>query len=43
MKKKVLIIIYIILILISLKLLYNIGTNSILINQYNQGKYDSNQ
>ena len=43
MKKIVLIIIYIILILISLKLLYNIGTNSILINQYNQGKYDSNQ
>lgn len=43
MKKKVLIMIYIILILISLKLLYNIGTNSILINQYNQGKYDSNQ
>lgn len=43
MKKKVLIIIYIILMFIFLKLLYNTGTNSILINQYNKGKYNSNQ
>lgn len=43
MKKKVLIVIYIILILITLKLLYSILINSILINNYNKGKYSDSQ
>ena len=43
MKRKVLVAIYIILILITLKLLYNISINSILINNYNKGKYSENQ
>ena len=43
MKKKVLIVIYIILILITLKLLYSILTNTILINDYNKGKYSESQ
>ena len=42
MKKKVLIIIYIILILATLKLIYNIAINSILIKEYNNGKYEEN-
>ena len=43
MKKKVLIITYIILILITLKLIYNILVNNILISNYNNGKYIENQ
>lgn len=43
MKKRVFSVIYIILILIFIKLLYNTVTNSILINQYNDGKYESSQ
>ena len=43
MKKKVLIVIYIILILITLKLLCNTLINSILINNYNKGKYSDSQ
>lgn len=42
MKRKIVIVIYIILILISFKLLYNIGTNSRLINKYNNGEYTDN-
>ena len=43
MKRKVLIVIYIILILITLKLLYNVFINSILINNYEKGKYSDSQ
>ena len=43
MKRKALIVIYIILIFITLKLLYNVLINSILINNYNKGKYSSTQ
>ena len=43
MKKKILIIVYIILICITLKLLYNITINSILINRYNNGEYSESQ
>lgn len=43
MKRKVLIVIYIILILITLKLLCNVLINSILINNYNKGKYSDSQ
>ncbi len=43
MKRKVLIVIYIILILITLKLLSNVLINSILINNYNKGKYSDSQ
>lgn len=42
MKRKIVIVIYIILILINFKLLYNIGTNSRLINKYNNGEYTDN-
>lgn len=42
MKRKIVIVIYIILILISFKLLYNIGTNSRLINKYNNEEYTDN-
>ena len=43
MKKKVLIIIYVILILITLKLFYNILIDNVLISNYNNGKYLENQ
>ena len=43
MKRKVLIVIYIILIFITLKLLCNFFINSILINNYNIGKYSDSQ
>ncbi len=43
MKRKVLIVIYIILILITLKMLYSVLINSILINNYNKGKYSDSQ
>ena len=43
MKKKVLIIIYVILILITLKLFYNILVDNVLISNYNNGKYSENQ
>ena len=43
MKRKVLIVIYIILILVTLKLLYNVIIDSILINNYNKGKYSNSQ
>ena len=43
MKRKVLILIYIILILITLKLLCNVLINSILISNYNNGKYSDSQ
>lgn len=43
MKKKVLIVVYIILILITFKLLYNILINSILINKYDKGEYFDKQ
>lgn len=43
MKRKVLILIYIILILITLKLLCNVLINSILISNYNKGKYSDSQ
>ncbi len=39
MKRKVLVVVYIILIFITLKLLYNISQNTILINKYNNGEY----
>lgn len=42
MKRKILIVIYIILILITLKLIYNTATNSILISKYNNGEYEEN-
>ena len=41
MKRKILIAINIIIILISLKLLYNIAMNTILINKYNNGEYST--
>lgn len=43
MKRKILIAVYIILILITLKLIYNITINSILINKYNNGEYSESQ
>lgn len=43
MKRKILIALYIILILITLKLTYSITINSILINKYNNGEYYENQ
>ena len=43
MKKKVLIIIYVILILITLKLFYNILVDNVLISNYNNGKYSESQ
>lgn len=43
MKKKVLIIIYVILILITLKLFYNMLIDNALISNYNNGKYLENQ
>lgn len=43
MKRKILIVIYIILILITLKLLYNIISNSILISKYENGEYTASQ
>lgn len=43
MKKKVLIIIYVILILITLKLFYNMLIDNVLISNYNNGKYSENQ
>ncbi len=39
MKKKVLIAIYVILILMTFKILYNIVKNNNLINDYNNGNY----
>ena len=42
MKKKILIVIYIILLFIIIKLFYNHITNSILINKYNKGQYSEN-
>ena len=43
MKRKVVIVIYIILILITLKMMYSVLINSILINNYNKGKYSDSQ
>ncbi len=43
MKKKVCIVIYVILILITLKLLYNIVSNRILISKYDKGDYADKQ
>ena len=43
MKRKILVAIYIILILIVVKLFYNIAVNSILINKYNKGQYSERQ
>lgn len=43
MKRNVLIVIYIIFILFTLKLLYNFAANNILVNKYNEGIYDSRQ
>lgn len=43
MKRKILIAIYIILILLALKLIYNNIANSILINNYNKGEYSKSQ
>lgn len=43
MKKKILVIIYIFLIIITIKLFYNFFINSILINQYNNGQYSDTQ
>ncbi len=43
MKRKILIAIYIILILLTLKLIYNNVANSILINNYNRGEYSESQ
>lgn len=42
MKKKIIKVIYIILILIMLKLIYNFSANSILLSKYNDGIYDEN-
>ena len=43
MKRKILIAIYIILILLTIKLFYNIVANSVLINKYNNGQYSESQ
>lgn len=43
MKRKILIAIYIILMLLALKLIYNNIANSILINNYNKGEYSESQ
>lgn len=43
MKRKILTAIYIILILIAIKLFYNIALNSILIDKYEKGQYSENQ
>lgn len=43
MKRKILIAIYIILILFTLKILYNTVTNSILLGKYSDGEYDTRQ
>lgn len=43
MKRKILTALYIILILITMKLLFNIITNSVLINKYEKGQYSESQ
>ena len=43
MKKKIIITIYVILLLITLKLLYNSTINNILIKKYNNGEYATNE
>lgn len=43
MKRKILIVVYVVLILITIKLFSNIVTNSVLITKYNKGQYSENQ
>lgn len=43
MKRKILIVIYIVLILFTLKMLYNTVSNRLLIDKYNNGEYNTHQ